>query len=161
MKLELQPATKADVQATASIYGPQTGDLVAPLLLVGWPLTEPNDLDNARSRAEWSAQQQVDLMENDPSTQFVKVVDKDNNNDIVCLARWHKYTNRYPMELQNLEICGLKDRNDPATWPEGFVNKELFVSFLDEACVARNQWIPDKEYWGRYQHCRPCYGKGR
>jgi hypothetical protein len=54
MKLEAQEATLVDSEAAKGIYGLETGDLCNAACGVGWPLTDPNDIETAKSRAEWS-----------------------------------------------------------------------------------------------------------
>ena len=146
MKFEVQEATSSDIESAKGFYGPETGDLCAAAFGVGWPLTDPNDMELARRRAEWSCQQQKELMENDPTTRFVKVVNTDKGNEIVAFGRWHRYPNGY-QHVADLETVGLKDRNDPATWPDGF-NKELYLGFLDELFAQRRSWMGEGPYWG-------------
>ena len=154
MKFEVQEATPSDIEAAKGIYGPETGDLCAAAFAFGWPLPDPNDTKIAKLRAECSCQQQRDLLENDPTTHFIKVVDLDNNAELVAFGRWHKYSNGY-QHIEDLELVGRKDRNDATTWPEGF-NKDFYLGFLDDLFAARNFWMGTGHYWGlhslRYRH---------
>ena len=146
MKFELQQAIPSDLEMAKSIYGDETGDLCAAAIGIGWPLQDPSDLTAAEPRAEWSCQQQKDLMENDPTTKFVKVVDADKNDEMVAFGRWHRYLKGYE-HVADLEAVGSKDRNDPATWPEGF-NKDFYLGFIDDLFAARRTWMGEEHYWG-------------
>ena len=149
MKLEVQRATPADVEAAKGIYGPLTGDLCAAACAIGWPLTDPDDVETAKLRAEWSSRQQKELLENDATARLVKVIDTDNDDDeIVAFGRWHKYPNGY-QHVADLEAGGLKDRSDPATWPAGF-NKDFYLGFLDDLFAARRSWMGEGNYWGSF-----------
>lgn len=146
MKLVVQEATSADIGAAKGIYGPETGDLCAAACAAGWPITDPNDTETAKSRAEWSCKQQQDLVENDPTVRFVKVINEENNGDIVAVGRWHRYPNGY-QHVADLEAAGLKNRDDPATWPDGF-HKDFYLGFLDDLFAARRSWMGKGHYWG-------------
>ena len=146
MKFEIQEATSSHIEAAKSIYGPDTGDLSAPAVGLGWPPTDPNNIESARKRVEWSCQQQKDLLENDPTTRFIKVIDANKHNEIVAFGRWHRYPNGF-QQMGDLEIAGLKDRDNPSTWPENF-NKGPYLGFFDEACAARTSWMGSDHCWG-------------
>lgn len=145
MKFKVQPATSVDIDSAREFYTSDTGDLCAALVGAFWP--EPqDDIAKAKLRAEWSCQQQKDILENDSSTRFIKVVDQDNDDELVAFGRWHRYTNGYK-HVADLETVGLKDRNDPATWPEG-LPKDFYLGFADEAFAARRSWMGENHYWG-------------
>ena len=146
MKLEVQEATPSDIEAAKAIYGPETGDLCAPIIPVMWSLTDSHDTKTAKLRAEWSCQQQRDILEDDPTTRFVKVVDADNDDELVAFGRWHRYPSGYH-GIKDLECVGRKDRNNPATWSEDF-NKDFYLGFLDPAIAARTSWMGMGHYWG-------------
>lgn len=137
----------SDLEAASSIHGPSTGDLTAAACSVCWHV-EPTDLSAAKHRAEWSCQQQKDLLQNDSTTRFVKVVDTDAQpgEQIVALGRWHEYMKGYE-HMGDLEVTGLKDRNDPTTWPEG-LNKPFYTGFLDQCFAQRRAWMGEGHYWG-------------
>ena len=63
MKFQIQEATPSDLEAAKTVYSTESGDLCAAAFGFGWPLSDPNDLDAAKRRAEWSCQQQKQLME--------------------------------------------------------------------------------------------------
>ena len=149
MRFQIKEVTSADIEAARSIYGPETGDLSAAAAGVGWHV-EPNNTEALKQRAEWSCQQQKDLLENDPTTRFVMVVDADKNDEIVAFGRWHRYPNGYQLKT-DLEAVGLKDRNDPATWPEGF-HKDFYLGFLDDLLADRPAWMGQDHYWGMEVH---------
>lgn len=147
MHLQVETVTPADLDAAATIYGPETGDLVAPLCQICWAV-DPTDTDSARLRAEWSCQQQKDLLTADPSTRFVKVIDTDvlPDQQIVALGRWHEYPSGYT-QVEDLEVTGLKDREAPDTWPKS-LNKAFYTGFLDECLAGRREWMGHGHYWG-------------
>ncbi|KAK3722963.1 hypothetical protein LTR37_002108 [Vermiconidia calcicola] len=145
MQLEVQEARPADIESAKAIYGPETGDLCAASLGVGLAFSDSHDLETAKKRAEWSCQQQKDLLENDPTTRFLKVVDIDNNDGIVAFGRWHRYPNG-AQTVADLETVGLKDRHDPATFPDGF-RKDFYLGFLDEIGTARESWMGTGHCW--------------
>jgi len=151
MHLVLQPASVADIEATANTFGPEKGDLVAPALQAVWHLPEPSSSDHleaAKRRAEWSARQQADLARNDPTVHWVKVVDTDKGDEMVGLGRWHLYEKGFE-NYGDHEICGTKDRKDPDTWPEG-LNKELLLGLLDPCFADRRKWMGEGRYWGEH-----------
>lgn len=74
------------------------------------------------------------------------MIDADNNDDIVAFGRWHRYPNGY-QHVADLESVGLRDRGDPATWPNGF-NKGFYLGFLDDMFAARRSWMGEGHYWG-------------
>lgn len=148
MKLHLSEATAADIDTAQQFYGPEKGDLLAPALLHFWPLTNSHDEDAARRRVEWSCQQQKDILENDPTTRFVKVVDLDKDGEVVAFGRWHRYLNGY-IPAGDLEFAGLKDRNDPETWPVGLL-KDLYLALLDGLMAARDGWIGKRHCWSMF-----------
>ena len=145
MKFQVQEATPADLDAAEHIYGHENGNLSAAAIEAMWPINDPNDLESARLRAEWSCQQQKDILKTDPTTRFVKVVDTDNNNDIIAFGRWNRYPNGYE-QVADVEAVGLKDRNDPATWPKGLM-KGLYLGLIDELFGARDSWIGKQHCW--------------
>jgi hypothetical protein len=145
MKLQVQETTPVDLDAAKVIYGPGKGDLSAAACAAFWPISDPSDLETARCRAEWSCQQQKDLLNTDPTTRFVKVVDTDNNDDIIAFGRWHRYLNGYE-PVADVEAVGLKDRNNPATWSTGLM-KGLYLGILDELLGARDSWIGKQHCW--------------
>lgn len=145
MKLEVQQATSADIDSAKQYYTPETGNLCAAAAGAFWPEPE-DDTAKAKLRAEWSCQQQKEVLENDPSTEFIKVVDRDKNDELVAFGRWHRYPHGYE-HLADLELVGLKDRDDPATWPDGF-NKEAYLGVLDPLFAARRSWMGEGHYWG-------------
>lgn len=147
MKLHLSEATSADIDAATQFYGPEKGDFVAPALLHFWPLPSPNDVEVARSRVDWSCQQQKDILENDPTTRFVKVVDLHKDSELVALGRWHRCPNGY-VPVGDLEAAGLKDRNDPETWPAGLL-KDLYLGLIDGLMSARDAWIGKQHCWSK------------
>jgi hypothetical protein len=95
MKLEVGEATAADIEAAKCIYGPEKGDLCDPGFAAGWPLVDPHDIETSKLRAEWSCQHQRDLLEGDPTTRFVKVVDLEKDGELVAFGRWHRYPKGY------------------------------------------------------------------
>lgn len=145
MKLTVRLVTIADFELIKSIYGPVTGDLSAPALGATWHV-DSDDLSSAQQRLEWSCQQQKDIINNDPTTRMVKAVDTDNNDEILALGRWHRYPSGYE-PVGDLEIAGLKDRNDPMTWPAG-LSKDFYVELLDSILRARNTWMEPGHCWG-------------
>lgn len=115
MKLVLQPALPQDLEQAKSIYGSEKGDLVAAAHSAFWQV---EDDEAAKQRAQWSLQQQKELLENDPFGRFVKVVDADNDNVIIAMGRWRDFPNGNE-QVGDLEYSGLKSRDDPAAWPGG------------------------------------------
>jgi len=154
MHLTLLPATPADLDAAASLYSPETGDLSAAACTVCWPV-DPTDEPGLKARAVWSCQQQKEVLENDLTTRFVMIIDSDASaaEAIVAFGRWHEYTNGY-QHVDDLETTGLKDRHDTATWPTG-LNKSFYLGFLDQCFAQRRQWMGEGgHYWGT--HHPPC-----
>lgn len=145
MKLHLSEATSADLDIATQFYGPKEGDLCAPAIRLFWPLANSDDVHAAAQRTGWSCQQQKDILENDPTTRFVKVVDLDNDGELVAFGRWHRYTNGY-VPAGDLEYAGLKDRNDPGTWPGG-LQKELYCGCFYGLLTARDEWIGRQHCW--------------
>lgn len=146
MKLLLKPALPQDLENAKSIYGSDSGDLVAPAHSAFWHVE--NDCD-AKKRAEWSLQQQKEQLENDPFARFVKVVDEDNDEEIVAMGRWHDFPNGNE-QVVDLEYSGLKSREDPAAWPDGFP-REAYLKFYDECLAARKEWQGNVHCWGMYR----------
>lgn len=68
------------------------------------------------------------------------------DQQIVAVPRWHEYSHGYT-RLGYLEVTGLKDRNNPATWP-GSMNKAFYIGFLDDALSQRRAWMGESSYWG-------------
>ncbi|KAK4502978.1 hypothetical protein PRZ48_006405 [Zasmidium cellare] len=142
MKLVLEPALPQDLEQAKAIYGSEKGDLVAPAHSAFWHAD--NDQD-ARKRAEWSLQQQKEQFENDPFVRFVKVVDVDQDNEIIAMGRWHDFPNGNE-QVGDLEYSGLRSRDDPAAWPDGFP-KEAYLRFYDECLAARKEWQGNVHCW--------------
>jgi len=140
MQFKLEPLVPADLDAAKSYYGPESGDLEAAMAGICWH-PDPSDLPTLKARAEWSCQQQKDLFEIDPTTRFVKVIDTDapTGREIVATGRWYEYIDGYK-RYGDLEAIGLKDRDDPATWPEDF-NKTFYLGCIDECMGARPGWL--------------------
>lgn len=145
MKLEAQLASPADLEKAKTIYGADKGDLCAPLLRAAWPETEAN----AQARAEWSCQQQKEYLENDPTCRFIKVVDRDADDEMIAFGRWHRYPDGPGMTHLNLEYAGLKDRDDPAAFPPEF-GKALYCDFLDKVLADRPDWMDRGLCWGEW-----------
>lgn len=143
MRLVLQPVTPKDLGRAKSIYGSETGDLVAPAHSAFWQV---QDDESAKKRAEWSLQQQKEQLEHDPFVRMVKVVDAENNDEIISLGRWHEFPNGNE-QVGDLEFSGLKSRDDPAAWPENFP-KEAYLKFYDDALAARKEWQGNVHCWG-------------
>lgn len=152
MKLAVREATPRSFEIAKTIYGPEKGDLCAAAVPFGWAAPEAGDLESARKRAEWSCQQQQDFLGRDPTVRLMQVVDEDSNDEIVAFARWHRYPEGF-MEIGDMETCGAKDRNDPATWPAGF-DKELYTGLLDDLIRQRIEWIGNQHCWSRSKHVR-------
>jgi hypothetical protein len=148
MKLSLREATPESIETAKKIYGADNGDLTAAALPFGWPLPAPNDVDLARRRAEWSCQQQKDTLVTDPTVRFMQVVDVDKDDEIVAFGRWHRYTKGFEL-IGDLEICGCKDRNDTATWPDGF-NGKGFIAIMESLFSQRSEWLGSQYCWGRF-----------
>ncbi|KAK5111404.1 hypothetical protein LTR85_012178 [Meristemomyces frigidus] len=147
MHLTVQPVVPTDFDTAKHLYGPETGDVVAPLCAAIWHV-DPTDTATAKHRAEWSCQQQKELLEGAPTAHVVKVVDTDAKpgEEIVAIARWHEYK-RGNEHIGDLELIGRKDRDDPATWPEG-LDRDFYLGFCDEAYSARRAWMGEGHYWG-------------
>lgn len=146
MKLVVQPSTAADFEVGKSIYGPEKGEISSAAVLAAWNL-DASDPTASQRRAQWSCQQQKEILENDPSIRPVKVVDADSNDAIVAVGRWHRYTEGY-QHVADLEAVGLKDRNDPKTWPEG-LNKAFYLGLLDPLFAKRTEWMGTGHYWSK------------
>lgn len=124
MQLRIKEVTPADIEAAKSIYGPETGDLCAAAVGVSWP-SDSSNIDLCKQRAEWSCQQQREVLENDPTTKFIMVVDADKNDEMIAFGRWHRYLNGY-QHMPDLEAVGVKDRNTPVS-------------------IAMGDWLPSFE----------------
>ncbi len=142
MKLELQELIAADCEAAKLTYGPDHDDLCGPIIDTVWPLTDTN----AKERAEWSGQQQKELLANDTTARMVKVIDTANNNALIAIGRWHRYPDGYPNTDSSL--CREVRENDPANFPVGF-NAELYIGCLNDLLAARRQWMGEGHCWGK------------
>jgi hypothetical protein len=153
MRLELSPVTVADLEAAATVYGPETGDLVAPACQFGWPV-EPSDTDGLSRRAAWSVQQQINQLAIDPTVRMVKVIDHDapaGPQQIVSLGRWHEYPEGWK-QAGDLEVSGKQARKDLGEWPQG-MSREFFTALLDGLIGTRLDWQGTGPCWGKPETC--------
>lgn len=145
MHLVLKEVTEADIARSANFFEPDRGFLLAPALSLCWPVDD-EDTQNLKTRAVWSAQQQVDIHSRDPTTRFIQVTDEDANGETVALGRWHEYTNGYK-QFGTLEIAGSKDINSPTTWPAGLL-KDVYMDLLVPLFATRQDWMTSGHCWG-------------
>ncbi|ETS78027.1 hypothetical protein PFICI_10089 [Pestalotiopsis fici W106-1] len=99
MPLQVQPLELPDFDILISHASsdPPGDDLVAPPNPVAWPVSTQAE---AQTRARHCFALQRRRFLRDPTTNFVKVVDVDNNGaaaagDIIAVARWHFYPQGY------------------------------------------------------------------
>ena len=144
MHLVVETANTSDLEVAKALYTKETGDLVAPICAACW-LVAPDDIPSLKHRAGWSLQQQLDVLTNDPTAHFVKVVDSDDGAGLIALACWHRYLEGYAPR-GDIEICGTKSRQDSEAWPEK-LNKALFCAVHDRIISEKQRWIGNIKCW--------------
>ena len=146
MPLQLLPVEANDFDTMLSYVHNNGGDLIAPLVPIGW-LTSTVDADNAE-RNRWSLKQQREIFDDDPTATFLKVIDTDDNNNIIALARWHYYEKGWQhKDMAAWELNGRAPDADQ-TWPKA-MNKELFQAILMPLLEARSDWLGQRPMWGK------------
>lgn len=157
MPLQVLPLQVSDLNTLishASLHQPGD-DLVAPPNPVAWPVTTRSE---AQMRARHCFALQHRRLIRDPTTKFVKVVDEDNLDDIVAVARWHYYPHGYDYATEGhwemaptapltdyLPPRGTgdmeRDLGDDAYPPPNF-NLALHNHILSARDSFRPSWIP-------------------
>lgn len=152
MSLQLQPLEVADFDILIShaSLDPPGDDLVAPPNPVAWPVSTRSE---AETRARHCFALQRRRLLQDPTTNFVKVVDADNG-DIVAAARWHFYPQGYdyaaeahwemapetPLIPEGSQTDLDENRHD--VYPPPNFNLGLHNHILSSRDSFRPSWIP-------------------
>ena len=139
MHFELHSATAEDLKQVATLYGPETGDLIGPALAMCWHV-EPNDLAGAKRRAEWSYRQQLAFFQPrlDTTVRLVKVIDTDApaGKDIVALGRWHEFSHGWvphapgSSDGRHAETRSKLDQDDQTSEEFKEFNTALYLSLI-------------------------------
>ena len=133
MSLTIAPVELADFdQMEKYVANDQEDHLNAPILLETWPV---KTAEEAKRRWEWSLHQQCEHFEKDKTAQCMKVVDP-QINEIISLARWHRYSNGFPQENTYLEIDGFAPPGTDAK-PPSDLNFDLHKALLEGVLEAR------------------------
>lgn len=154
MPLECRPMTLGDFDTASKYrYNHDGGDVCAPVLPFCWPTT--SDDESMLKRTAWSMAQQRYIFEHDPTCRFMKVVDTDNDNEIIALARWHFYEDGYKHpEMTAQELNPLTD--DDEDWHEG-LNTQLAKDMLVPVFEGRQSWCGGGPQYGKLICIHPFY----
>ncbi len=142
------PVADTDFDRMLRYTDEEGGTLTAPVPFSTWPTSDP--ASNARRNA-WSIEQQRWQFHNDPTTRFMKVEDT-SVSEIICLARWHKYTDGYPQEDRYTEIDVFAPPGKSPKFPEGMIGP-LHAGVLGTAVEARAGYVKPGVCWSRLAPC--------
>ncbi|KIW16102.1 hypothetical protein PV08_06153 [Exophiala spinifera] len=142
MAFDVAAVVDADFDRMLKYTDETGGTLAAPLVLATWPTSSP---DETARRNEWSIGQQRWQFHNDPTTRFMKVEDA-NTGEIVSLARWHRYSDGYPLEDKYTEIDVFAPPGSSPKFPQG-LNGLLHAGLLEALLDRRPDYINRGVAW--------------
>jgi len=123
----ISPVVDADFDRMLTYTEKAGGTLAAPLVFATWPAPARDTVATDR-RNKWSIEQQRWQFHNDATAHFVKVEDT-MTQEIISLARWHRYPKGYPQEdaYMEVDVFARPDRGLSPNFPDG-LNGPLHVS---------------------------------
>ncbi|KEY66402.1 hypothetical protein S7711_05836 [Stachybotrys chartarum IBT 7711] len=153
LKIKLVQESDLDVLTRHPETSDPADDLVAPPCPVTWPVVTRTE---ARVRARYHFEWQKRRLLGDPSLNFLKVVDDENGDDIVAVARWHFYPKGYDYEsnkhweMAQSTPLGRTNPSDnksqtveTAEYPPSNFNLSLHNYILTMRDSFRPDWIPN------------------
>ncbi|KAI9694321.1 MAG: hypothetical protein M1820_009010 [Bogoriella megaspora] len=94
--LVLEPMTLEDFDIIEKLDVLEGDDLAAPGCGMTWP---PSTAENNAYRKVWTTKQQRDILLQDSTVRYVKVVDTSKpERPIISIGRWHRYENGFSNE---------------------------------------------------------------